>query len=515
MKKGRIFLLLLLLPSAVAAAETAVEIDGELLHGRLHDDSGIKAFLGVPFAQPPVGDLRWRAPQPYKPTSESRSAVAFGSACMQTMRILDWYRDMAELTGAERSVMQDLDINEDCLYLNIWTPTLQQGADLPVMVYVHGGSNRSGWSYEPNYHGQVLAAQGVVVISVAYRLGDFGFFAHPELTDQAAVTNFGLWDIVAALEWVRENVASFGGDNSRVTVFGESSGAQNIVALMNSSRADDLFDRAILQSTAGFSRPSQPTLQDERRRGLQLAETLGTDSALSVEDLRDIPADTFLALSETNRGTHYHSPVAGGRLLDRGANRNTDASSIKARPVIVGTNLNESYSGFPADADDSYLQEIAAALFGNQAADALAIVRSESETRAAADRLRTGARFLCPSQQYAESLVGNGSPVWMYRFSRVREDVIGAANGAYHGAELPYVFGTHDPWMNTTDADLQITADTMSYWLSFAKTGNPNGDATNYWPRFQSPDYRVLDIDAPLQSIAAPDAELCALYNSQ
>ena len=423
---------------------------------------------------------------------------------MQTMRILDWYRGLAELAGADRSVMQDLQTSEDCLYLNIWTPSLDHQAGLPIMVYVHGGSNRSGWPYEPNYHGHALAAEGVIVISVAYRLGEFGFFAHPELASGEDIANFGLWDLIAALEWIRDNAAGFGGDSSRITLFGESSGAENIVALMLSSRADDLFDQVILQSTAGFRLPQRASLADERRRGQELASALGAGKPLSIAELRSIPADEFLQLAEQHRNDYYHSPVADDVLIDR--------SEPRSRPMIIGTNADEWYYTIPENADAQYLRELADRFYAEDAALALATVSSEDDVRKAADRIHTSAAMLCPSQLFAASLAETGSPVWMYRFSRRRVGPIGNTHGAYHGAELPYVFGTHDAWMKTTDADLQVTADTMPKWLTFAKTGNPNNEATANWPRYSSPDFLVLDINVSPAISGRPEATLCDLY---
>ena len=185
-----------------------VQAEGERLVGQQSPTAGINAFLGVPFAEPPVGPLRWQAPVDYRGRGEVRRADRFAPACMQSPRILEWYRGMAERFGSSRSVFEDLDTSEDCLYLNVWAPAALPAKPLPVMVFVHGGSNRSGWSFEPNYHGHRLAAEGVVVVSIAYRLGVFGFFSHPDLVAQPVAANFGLWDQLAALRWIQRNAAS-------------------------------------------------------------------------------------------------------------------------------------------------------------------------------------------------------------------------------------------------------------------------------------------------------------------
>ncbi|MDH3533599.1 MAG: carboxylesterase family protein, partial [Gammaproteobacteria bacterium] len=220
-----------------------VTVNGEVLLGKYVEDGKVAAFLGVPFAEPPVGARRWRAPQTFEGKVEQRSVIEFAPACMQTMRILDWYRDMAELFGSSADYYEDLDISEDCLYLNLWTPTLDSQARLPVMVWIHGGSNKSGWSYEPNYHGHKLAQEDVVVVSVAYRQGVFGFLSHPEMPADEPQANFAYWDLIAALRWIQDHIGRFGGDPQRVTLFGESAGAQNILALTFAHAADGLFHR--------------------------------------------------------------------------------------------------------------------------------------------------------------------------------------------------------------------------------------------------------------------------------
>ncbi|MFM8518193.1 MAG: carboxylesterase family protein, partial [Nevskiaceae bacterium] len=263
-----------------------VQLTGERLIGRESPSAGIHAFLGVPFAEPPVGPLRWQAPVDYLGRGGVRRAQQFAPACLQTPRILDWYRGMAERFGASRSVFKDLDTSEDCLYLNVWAPAARPKKLAPVMVFIHGGSNRSGWSFEPNYHGHRLAAEGAVVVTLAYRLGVFGFFSHPELAGQSVTANFGLWDQLSALRWVQRNIARFGGDPSRVTVFGESSGAGNIAMLMVAPQARGLLHRAILQSGGDFGWPGLRSLAAEQSRGLQLAAAIDAKAPPDLAALR-------------------------------------------------------------------------------------------------------------------------------------------------------------------------------------------------------------------------------------
>ena len=228
----RLALALLCVGVTACNIQPEVEVNGEVLHGEYFADTGVAVFRSIPFAEPPLGHLRWRPPQPLGMKLAYREATAFAPVCMQSPRILEWYRDMAEIFGSSPDVFEDLVTSEDCLYLNIWSPDLHEDAALPVMVYIHGGSNKSGWSYEPNYHGHALAKRGVVLVSIAYRLGVFGFLSHPDLDDDNGIANFGLWDQVTALKWIQEYIRQFGGDPERVTVFGESSGAQDILTLM-------------------------------------------------------------------------------------------------------------------------------------------------------------------------------------------------------------------------------------------------------------------------------------------
>ena len=446
----------------------SVTVDSELLIGK-YVGEGIAAFLGVPFAEPPVGDLRWHAPQALTSKLERRETTEFAAACMQTMRILDWYRSMAESFGASADYYDDLRVSEDCLYLNLWTPTLDNEAKLPVMVWVHGGSNKSGWSYEDNYRGHVLAPQGVVVITVAYRQGAFGFLSHPELEGESAVANFGLWDLIAALQWIQDNVEHFGGDPNRVTLFGESSGAENILALMFSNEAGHLFHRAALQSTAGVGL-SMPTLGDEQRRGADLMTAMG---ARSLQDLRKTSAASLLQTYTELTADHYHSPAIDGQLISDSTWESMQASSWPDHALIIGTNADE----YP-------------------------------------DRAATAEEYVCPSQSVATKRTASGGNAWMYFFSRVREDEAGAEIGAYHGAEYPYVFGVHDDYMTTTDWDLELSALMQQYWINFASTGNPNGEGLPDWPMFKRPDPLVQEFGDEVVTVPATEQEMCTSFEA-
>ena len=510
---NRIFLVLLVFGMTACSRAPEILVDGETLIGEYAEDSSIAVFRGVPFAEPPVGDLRWRAPQPLASKMSRRDATQFAPACMQSMRILDWYRYTAETFGGSADYYPDLETDEDCLYLNVWTPTLQSDAKLPVMVYIHGGSNKSGWSFEPNYAGDALASRGVVVISITYRVGVFGFVSHPDLNPDEAMANFGLWDVVAALRWVQRNAASFGGDPDRVTLFAESSGAQDALALVVAEPGRDLFHRMILQSTAGYGIERMSSLSDEMSRGSELGRVMGFSDSESLAQLRKVPAGTLLQTYEATFPAYYHSPAIDGQLLDASTWSRIQSGDFHDVPMLAGTNRDEWLEYIHKNAAQEEVLQAAANLQRMDGDKALAQVQSEPDPRRAMDRLITAEAYVCPAQYTALRFSAEGPGAWLYYFTRVREDIGGSIFGAYHGAELPYVFDTHDSYMQTTDTDVALTEAIMTYWTQFAATGNPNSDHVPHWPMFSAPEQLVQELGDQVKTISAPEPELCALFN--
>ena len=492
----------------------AVKVNGETLVGKYVSGDQVWAFLGVPFAEPPVGDLRWRAPQPLISSGGPRDVTEFAPACMQTMRILDWYRYLAELFGGAADYYEDLEVSEDCLYLNVWTTTLDDDARKPVMVWIHGGSNKSGWSYEPNYHGHKLANEGVIVVSVGYRQGVFGFFSHPDMNPDEAVANFAYRDIIAALEWIQANIHEFGGDPDRVTLFGESAGAQNIIDLMFAKRASGLLHRAITQSTPRFGLSQSSSLAAERERAMGLAEALNLHDT-SLEALRDVPAEELLEAYTNAFPSYYHVAAIDGQLFHKTAWSKSEVGDMPRIPLLIGTNDHEWYDSLPDDTDWDVVADRAASLESMDGEAALQLVQNEQDPQRALDRLITADRYVCKAQHLANRknrLVGS---TWVYHFTRVREDPAARNElGAYHGAEYPYVFGTHDSYMKTTATDLELEATMQSYWVTFAKTGNPNSEATPQWPLFVGDQPLVQDLGDTVKPKSAPEPELCALFEA-
>lgn len=506
--RGLLLVFVFLLSTACSRAPS-VAIDDELLVGK--QDGDVMAFLGVLYAEPPLGELRWREPQTPATKMKRRDATQFAPACMQTMRILDWYRNMAETFGGSRDYYPDLEISEDCLYLNVWTPTLDNNANLPVMVWLHGGSNISGWSYERNYHGQSLADKGVVVVSVGFRVGLFGFMSHPDLDPSAPVANFGLWDIVAALRWIQTNIDRFGGDPGRVTLLGESSGAHSVVMLMAADPARGLFHRAIGQSTGGYGL-EMSTLAEVQKQGTDLATAMGFTGDGALKKLRASSPHELLARYVEDVSSEYQNPSLDGVLFGKNPWERFTAGEFRDIPLIIGTNADEWWDYIDPDSTEDDVVRAANELSHIDSHVALQAIADETLPREAIDRLKNAEGYVCPSQALAAAMSAAGHAAWMYYFTRIREDAGGEKVRAYHGAEYPYVFNTHDPFMRTTDTDVALTKAMQQYWISFATTGDPNSDALPEWPRFAAPDFPVLELGDKVRTVAAPEPDLCAAF---
>ena len=297
-----------------ATSPPRVEVHDEvLLGGRGERFPEILSFKGIPFAAPPVGALRWREPKPYRSHSRVRAAQSFAAACVQDGSNTEWNRDIGAAFGAAPSLFSDPPMSEDCLYLNVWTPALGTARRLPVLVWIHGGANVSGWSFEPNYIGEALAARGkLVVVSIAYRLGVFGFFSHPDLRGARVRANFGLLDQIAALRWVHDNIGSFSGDPDNVTIAGESAGGADVGYLMVSPPAKGLFRRAIAES-GGYRMQDASGLADAEKIGTSISAAL--PGRPNLAGLRRLPSADILRAASTLAGTVDWGPVVDGTSL--------------------------------------------------------------------------------------------------------------------------------------------------------------------------------------------------------
>ena len=492
-----------------------VEANGEELQGLWEGDEGqIAAFKGIPFAAAPVGDLRWRAPQPNAPRSGPQAAIEFAPACMQGPHITNWYAGVAQDFGyGPEAVGRPNGVSEDCLYLNLWTPRLDPQARLPVMVWVHGGSNKGGWSYEPNYIGARLAAKGVVVVTIAYRLGPFGFFSHPVLDNGEGqpVANFGWLDTSMAFRWVAENITAFGGDPENITAFGESSGAGNISDwVVTEMVKDSFYSRSIVQSSGG-SLEERRSLADEQKTGEGLIDALDMDGELTAERLREIPAEELLAAAESELAGHYFDAVIDGLTMKEPPIESLGRAGKASIDILIGTNADEWYMYIDEDSTREDLEHWVKENAPEYAETLLAEVEGETDVRRAIDRLRTARDTLCSSRYFASRVSELGGRGWVYYFTRQRPGPGGEEMGAYHGTEIPYVFDMHDDWLPTEAIDHSLTEAVMDYWVQFARTGDPNLPGRPEWPLHTADNPMVMELGDNIAAMEAHDATLCAL----
>lgn len=457
--------------------------------------NGVAAFKGVPFATPPVGPLRWRAPQPPTAWTTPRDAKVYGPDCMQN----PFPGDAAPL-GVKPA--------EDCLYANVWTPeaALRSKTGRPVMVWIYGGGFVNGGSSPAVYAGDRFARDGVVLVSFNYRVGRFGFFAHPALTaagaDGGLLGNYGLMDQIAALKWVRDNIAAFGGDPNNVTVFGESAGGMSVHALLIAPQAKGLFHKAIIQSGGGRSR-LLPTLPLSAPAGQRSAEAAGlafatkagvsgTDGA-TLDALRALPAETVvdgLNMATSNTPTWGGGPMLDGKIMTREALQAYKAGAWNRMPVMVGATSADGFF-FGGTRDQVF------APFGARRAEAETLYDPKGDGdikvygwAAAGERM-----FIEPARAVARVMSGQGAPVYQFRFSYVAESQRGQWWGAPHATEIPFVFDTVDARYGAalTPADAAAAKAAHAYWIGFAKTGVPSMSGGPAWPRYDAASDAILD----------------------
>jgi para-nitrobenzyl esterase len=509
------------LAAGAANSAPAVNANGEELRGEWAGVTGqVAVFKGIPFAKPPTGDLRWRAPQPHLPRTGQQAAIEFGPACIQGSGGVDWYVGVAEAFGHGPEVIgRPNGLSEDCLYLNVWSPDPVSAAGLPVMVFVHGGSNAGGWSYEPNYIGEALAARGVVVVTIAHRVGPFGFFSHPALnnTEGEPVANFALLDIRAAFQWVSRHIGAFGGDPENITGFGESSGAFNLVDLLLTDLAageggTSLFRRLVSQSIGGPATIRQ-TLAEDQVTGEFLAGQLGLGSEVNAEQLRQVPAEEILKAAAQLPDDHYFSAVIDGKTLPRHPLETLRLARTTGVDLIAGTNAHEWYMYVDENTTQKDVQDWVAENAPEQQAALLAMVAAAADARSAMDRLRTAQEMLCPSRYLATRINETGGRAWVYYFSRQRAGSGGDRLRVYHGAELPYVFNRHDNWLPTEETDLALTEAILDYWVQFARSGDPNMADRPAWPVHSRQVPAVMELGNRVGEMEAFSTELCKMLN--
>jgi para-nitrobenzyl esterase len=472
------------------------------VQGAPSSDSKIRMFKGIPYAAPPVGNLRWKPPQPVAPWSTPRAGMGFGSRCMQG-RI---FPDM---------IFRDPGPSEDCLTLNVWTPAVSAEERLPVMVWVYGGGFAGGGTSEPRQDGEALAHKGVVVVSMNYRLGIFGFFVHRDLAKESphhAAGNYGLLDQAAALQWVHDNIAAFGGDPSIVTIFGESAGSFSVSGLMASPLSKPLIARAIGESGALFGRGLQRgTVAQADEADRQFArEHLGTDS---LEELRAKPASELLEATLKARSGIRFSTVVDGYFLPETAAAIYESGKQAHVPLLAGWNAAEQSSTNIFGKGEKTAARYRAWVtehFGEHADAILAAypANSDQEAQDSAQALASDQFIAFSTWKWIETHLETGhSPVWRYLFEDAPPMREGPSRGAYHSAEIEFVFHNLKykdlPWRPVDEklSDLMST-----YWTNFAKTGDPNGRDLPKWPQYsQETNYQVMHLKENAKAAPATD----------
>ncbi len=517
-----LILLAVLVPGAVFGAERVKTANG-VLEGTRSSETGIRMFKGIPFAQPPAGDLRWKAPQPPKKWTGVRQAAKFGPRCMQQAL----FGDMNFRSDG---------MSEDCLYLNVWTPAKSGKEKLPVLVYYFGGGFRAGDGSEPRYDGESMATKGIVALTVNYRLGVFGFMAHPELTAESphhASGNYALLDQSAALEWVKKNIAAFGGDPAKVTIAGESAGSVSVSAQMASPLSKDLIAGAIGESGSLLGTlPAVPLAQAEQE-GQKFGTTVG---AGSLAELRKMPADKLLEASG-KPGAGRFSPTIDGYFFPEAPLALFEGGKQAHVPLMVGWNSEEMTGrmilGREEATPENYRKAVER-LYGAHAAEVLKAYPGETkeEVQDSATALAS-ARFIAYSTwKWADEQVrtGGGKPVYRYFYSRPRPamnasmgnaqaglagGVIRNANpgtppppparGAVHSAEIEYAMGnlaTNKVYAWTPE-DFKVSKTMQEAFANFIKKANPNGAGVPEWPAFSGTGSPVMRID--VESGAKPE----------
>jgi para-nitrobenzyl esterase len=497
-------------------APPVVRVDSGQLQGVV--DDGVVAYKGIPFAAPPVGELRWRPPQQMKPWTGVRQATEFGSDCMQ---------GRFGPPPAPGAVPAQSGPSEDCLFLNVWRPaSAAVGARLPVMVWIHGGGFTGGSSSSSNTSGAQFAKQGVVLVAANYRLGRFGFFAFPALSREypdETKGNYAYMDQIAALQWVKRNIAAFGGDPNNVTIFGFSAGGVSVHSLIASPMARGLFHKAIAES--GGSRDSvltaRPLREDDvdpnypvsaETIGINFARSMGiegTDQA-ALAKLRALSADAVLRGAPAQPGANVQNyettPILDGKLVTETAETAYKAKRQPRIPLMLGSNSADT----AGNRIRATTKEQLFARFGQWSAQAKAAYDPDGSTDLATLVSRANDDFgqAEPARFAANAFAANGSRVYRYRFSYIqtamREQV---RTGAPHGGEIGFVFGTLTarPGSTLSPEDLEVSRIAQSYWVNFAKAGDPNGAGLPAWPRHDPSKDLIFDFHPDGSAGAIPD----------
>ncbi len=486
-----------------------IEISSGMLRGTVEGDEGdLHVFKGIPFAAPPVGDLRWRPPQPAASWDGVRECFEFGNASAQKP---------SPLTESFPGMKLDAATSEDCLYLNIWAPAEASDEPRPVMVWIHGGGYEMGAGSQGLYNGANLARKGVVVVTINYRLGGLGYLAHPALSRESAKGvsgNYGVLDQIQSLKWVQENIKAFGGDPNRVTIFGESAGGGSVFALLCSPLAKGLFHRAISESGPalnwshlGDSNFGYPAAEKD---GAEMVANLGIDDgenaaaalrALDVDSLLEMTANEERpATIDFRTAILRMAPIVDGWVIPDDPMTIFKQGKQNDVPLIIGCNRDEATmftmtTRLPTT-PEAFTESITSQFDAHaEAFNAVYPVTDRKSIRKAVNALFGDLVFVAPARFVARNMGNVPSQAYLYHFNKVPPGTSGMMLGAHHGAEIPYVFGQMDLAPKITDDDLRTTETMMDYWVHFAATGNPNRKGLPAWPAYDAESDGWLRID--------------------
>jgi len=478
-----------------------VHISAGFISGTRNIQTNVTAYKGIPFAAPPLGPLRWKAPQPVKPWPGVRPCKAFGPSPVQV-------KPFPFLMLTTEFLVPEKPMDEDCLYLNVWTGAVSENDKRPVVVWIYGGGFNTGGAAARAYDGEAMAAKGCIFVSFNYRLGIFGFFSHPDLTKESpdrTSGNYGLLDQIAVLRWVHQNIAVFGGDPDNVTIAGQSAGSMSVNLLLAAPLAQGFFHRAIAESGTLVSSNSfvtMPDLKAAEQEGQSLAAGL---KAPSLDQLRAIPADKLFY-----KTIRFFGPIVDGFVLPQSIPEMFAAGKQAHVPLLTGWNGDEGmvftvktkqeYTDFLKDKfgpDAPFLLKFYPASTDEEAA--------ESQLAMSRDRLIGLPHYLWASK---ESASGNAD-VFVYNFTRKPPPLRDGDRkyGAFHTAEIPYFLDNlkmvNRPWEKS---DYELASTLSGYWINFVRTGNPNGSNLPEWPAFNNRDKRIMILNEPLMAGAIPNS---------
>ena len=505
-------------------ARSTLRVESGYISGvSLGTDKDVTAYLGIPYAASPAGSLRWKPPQPVEPWRGTRLCADFGPSCPQADLSQVSYRPLAG------------NVSEDCLYLNVWTPKERRDGPLPVMVWIHGGGFITGSGSADDSNGEALARKGIVAVTFNYRLGPFGFFAHPLLSKESENNvsgNYGILDQIAALQWVKKNINAFGGDPERVTIFGASAGAVSVWYLMTSPLAKGLFQRAISQSGI-ISSPTMPLRApfpgqlSMEKQGELVAHDLGCDTQPNaLVALRAKGTEEILATSDPSRrlfagaGNRF-APVVDGWAIPGDLLTLFGEGKQCRVPLIIGTNADEGSLSFlfrPQPTSVEQYKEEVRSWFPDDAGEVLEAypVAHAAETGKALSRIQTDSAFVAPARLIARSgsKLGAEAKAFLYNFTRVRATRDGELLGAFHGAEIPFVFGNLNTGVTRgAETDKYLSALMSNYWILFATGGNPNGSGLPDWPSYDDAARRYIELGDVVQVKADLKRMACDLFD--